>query len=247
MKVIRLKSFSSSTGLTHTHARLFSLNVSTDASCRVLMSTRTDCFILCLLEKALIVKTNCKYMVVVSGLKASPSESTLVSPSARSAQWILPSGDTQSLPLVPGHLEVESTGELMHRSPTMFKRAVKLCRHCFALCSDAAGGAVLRQYVSELSGRVSQELRGRRTRWLSAVHVLRCSSGRWGTWERPSRTSWTGPGGTRPSGCSDSCGNWSWSEIWRCQSWERAACGSWTRWGEPSGRTPENRKRDKVF
>lgn len=70
MKVIRLKSFSSSTGLTHT--RLFSLNVSTDASRRVLMSTRTDWFILCLLEKALIVKTNCKYMVVVSGLKASP-------------------------------------------------------------------------------------------------------------------------------------------------------------------------------
>lgn len=63
MKVIRLKSFSSSTGLPNAvFSLMFVTKVKGSRSVRI--SMQTDWFIV--LEKALIVRTNCKNMVIIS-------------------------------------------------------------------------------------------------------------------------------------------------------------------------------------
>lgn len=67
---------------------------------------------------------------------------------------------------------------------------------------------------------------------------VRRPSGPWGTWAPRRRTFWTGPGGTRPSGCSGSCGRRRWSGTWRCRSWAHGACGPWRRWAAPWVQTP---------
>lgn len=77
---------------------------------------------------------------------------------------------------------------------------------------------------------------------------FRCSSEQWGTWGRLRRTSGTGLGGTLLLGSAGSSGSPGWSETWRCRSWVRVACGSWTHWAEPSGRTPGGWERgENVF